>query len=99
MDNISLDDIWDGLIESEAGHVTLTLPSMRKVNTLKSQISSKKFQELKRTPGIKTFLGEFNLRFKVEQLEGSRGIVLHIYRELPSDSKHHATVIGKLDIL
>lgn len=67
MSHITIDDIWDSLLEAYSGYVILTLPSLDAVKFIKRNLIRHKYRVLKATPHIKQFTGEFRLRFKTEK--------------------------------
>ena len=59
MSHITIDDIWDSLLEAYSGYVILTLPSLDAVKFIKRNLIRHKYRVLKATPHIKQFTGSF----------------------------------------
>lgn len=80
--NITIQDIWESLLESDNGHIQVSPIAILDIPVLKRALTKYKHHEME---NIKQLIGDFRLRYEVEKLPDTAYATLNIYRdELPN---------------
>ena len=76
--SITIQDIWESLLESDSGHIQIGPLAMLDLPIIKRLLTKYKYHEME---NVKQLIGDFKLRYEVDKLPNTPHIMLHIYRD------------------